>query len=248
MAKAKKLHYPVKESKLRCPLLSLMIKRPWAIVVALALLFAFTSAKEETGKITYSGNETIYDEVLETVREKYNETTYVEKSIPYSVRTCTEPSYIPYRYDYEMSIDSETSGGKRLITCIADVANLEDRSGNFTFYVAITRSDGITSDYLDQTKEIAANSIAAFMWEYETDLDKTATCTLKAEKIDLYPRCEKVVDGVTRTISIPKTVEKERNITVLKRVPRIIDVEKESEGTVYVNRMFGYRQGFYLGY
>lgn len=219
-------------------------------ILLLAAFLALTSAKP--GMITkeYQAQETTIEENLKTITETYNETTFTYQVVPYVRNNCQGENIRmePYKYEYSMNIDTLLLDGKRKIICAANVTNKESIPGNFTFYVEIVRSDGIVSNYLDQTMQIPANDSRTYIWRYEVESYKTAVCTLKPTTIPTIARCEVSPIGMTETKKVAVTVEKERNVTVLEKEPRTITVTKTREEEGYINRLLGYEQPFYLGY
>lgn len=218
--------------------------------IIVLLFLALTSAKQTIIKEEYTVQEAGTQQVLKNVIEYYNETTYSEKQVPYVKSICSGDSEkdSPYRYDFHMSMDSILVENKRVTICAANVTNLENEAGNFTFYVEILRNDGVSTNYLDQKKEVPALGSQVFIWTYDTDMDKSATCSLKPHTIPKINRCEIRPDDVTYIKKIPVIVQKERNRTIIEEVPTTISVVKTKEKAGYVNRLFGYEQTMYFGY
>ncbi len=214
------------------------------------LFIALTSAKQTTIKEEYAVQEAGTEQVLKNVIEYYNETTYSEQQVPYVKAICSGDSEqdSPYRYDFHMSVDSLLVENKRVTICAANVTNLENQAGNFTFYVEILRSDGVSTNYLDQKKEVPALNSEVFIWTYDTDVDKSAVCSLKPHTIPKIKRCEIKPEGVSYIKKVAVVTQKARNKTIVEEVPTIISVVKTKERIGYINRLLGYEQTTYFGY
>lgn len=222
----------------------------FAISILIAAFLAFTSAKPAVVQEEYQAQETILEDTARTITEYYNETNYIDKTIPYLRDICQgeELRKEQYKYDFNMNIDTILLDGKRKVICAANVTNKEDQAGNFTFYAEIMRTDGVGSNNQDKTLEIPAGSSRIYIWNYEVEPEKNAVCTLKPEIIPTIARCEVNPIGLTETKKVAVTVEKQRNTTLVEKVPKIINVTKTRDKQSYTNRLFGYEQQFYLGY
>jgi hypothetical protein len=218
------------------------------IISLMVFFIIFTSAKIETTSEPYSEKESVSVKVPRIITETYNGTEYIEKNVAYGTDRCIYDTQLPHRFDYYMHIDSGLSNDSRIVICTANVSNLEKKPGNFTFYAEIMRSDGLRFDFMDQTKEIPANSTVSFIWTYQTEKELNAVCALKPEKIPIIQRCEFKPEGIYEIRKYPVNVIKQRNKTIYEDMQTTVDVEKARERQTYVNRVFGYNQFFYLGY
>jgi len=155
-------------------------------------------------------NETIKIEEPYVVEEYVDVEYKINDTSPYGVRECKRTTY---NYSASFSYSYPIINNTILLLCNLNITNLEDKAGNFTFYIRIFK-ENFTIDYLDQTKEIKPNETAVFEWyDNVTSLEKLPTCEYKTKEIPKIEKCVYTPAGFYVRKEESKTVKELRNVT-----------------------------------
>lgn len=210
------------------------------VIILVIILYVLTSAKKVTpGCVPFVMQESY------TVEVPYETTeTYVEK------RGIGEKSCKTSKYDYitELGWSLEAINDSAFFRCTVSVANEGDKIGEWTLHVKFITTDaggGPESEPL--TKIINPGQTKDFDFYYPTNKSITCRHTIDdapVKEVCVYPFYENIkrIETVTKN----RTETRQRNVTKYK-----LETGEIVDGCVnfsYVNRVFGYEQGFYLGY
>lgn len=217
------------------------------IVLGVILFYMLTSAHVES-EITREEriiSEPIQEKVIVektvTVQEPY------EEKVPISREGC---DYYPYEWE---SLPEDTKllkgdsfaneeTGNNYIRCNITVINLEKKAGEFTFY---------SRGCCDQTREIPAEGSVSFQWEHKVEPGDTF-CQIEViqSKIPKIHKCLETADTIYKLTIRYREVIKKQNVTEYRDTGEYVEVERIINATkyTYTNKVFGYKQFFYLGY
>lgn len=163
--------------------------------------------------------------VAYTSEDQVQEQVPVNVSAPYGVMDCSNR---PYNYSYSFNYSYPIQNGTFILQCNLTVTNLESESGDFSFYVRIYRQNS-TFEEQDQTKTIAANETASFIWNEAVDsIDHPPTCEYVIKSLPRIDKCfyPSSVAYTTREVTMNRTVLK--NVTHYKEVPAEYEIRRTS--------------------
>lgn len=206
----------------------------WVIIVA--LLYVLTSAETVTTTVEIVKSEE--EQKITVVEKLVNVTKQKEERVPLGTSRCVQVVYnFTKKYEYSESFDDG-----RTVKCVFEVKNEEEVDGSFSFYAQLIKNTGITEGN-DVVKNIPAFGTERFEWNFTLKNGEVGECMLKSSDYPHKMRCfflEPITYGI-------KTVSYE--VEELKNVTEFTITNKENMTiTTYVNKYFGYKQPFYLGY
>ncbi len=214
------------------------------IITVLLLFFIFTSATvhemEINRTITGPYNETEFYQIL----EPYNETEYYVERVPYGNLVNCNPAYMNFTESFERA--RKIIDEKIYFVCTLNVTNDDIKAENWTYYVIFIKEDKNTFDDRDIKKEILPGQTAVFEWRYlMKEPNATVNCDYRAKELPKTTVCR---SSFYKEVNATRTITKYRNATMNRTVQREGTVARLVKETVYLNRFFGYNQGFYFGY
>jgi len=219
--------------------------RPYiaAGILGFLLLIALTSAKPLTIPVTQQIIETYTDHEPRTITENANTTEFYQAPVKF---TGAPPCfYSNYNSEQKFTFDYQIINSSVYLNCTLSVKNLEKVTGEWKFYVAVQTYDGRMYESNVIARNITRNSTEYFNWLFPLDNFRQTDCRLKAESIPSDWMCN---TDVLSLESVSRTAEKEKTITIFVDVQKTRNITREVNQSVYVNRIFGYDQPFWLGY
>lgn len=225
----------------------MIVNKVLYVVLGIILVYILTSADVHSEAV--EAEKTFKEEIKEpvivekivTVQEPYTE------KVPISKEGC---DYYFYEYNTlpedtklmkgDAFADEET--GENYIRCNFTVINLEKKEGSFTFFSR--RRD-------DQTKTIPAEGSASFQWIHNVEPgDLFCQIEIVQSKLPKIWKCLETGDTTYSVVTKYREVTKKQNTTEYRGTGEYKTVTKVVSETkyTYTNRVFGYKQFFYLGY
>ena len=210
------------------------------IITAALLFYIFTSATMQIIDVNKTG---VYNSTeTYTILEPYNETEYYMEKVPYGNLVNCNPAYM--NFTEEFSRARKIVDDKIYFVCTLKVTNDDAIAENWTYYARFTKEDLYQFDDMDIKKEIIPGQTAVFEWSYlMKEPNATVNCDYKPKELPKTTVCR---SSFYEEVNATRTITKYRNITQTRTVEKEnINAVKEP---VYLNRFFGYKQFFYLGY
>jgi len=214
------------------------------IITVLLLFFIFTSATMHEIELnkTIAG---IHDEIeYYQILEPYNETEHYIEKVPYGNLVNCNPAYMNFTESFTKT--RKIIDDKIYFVCELSVTNNNLKAENWTYYVTFTKEDKNSFDDKDITKEILPAQTVIFEWSYlMSQPNGTVNCEYKPKEIPKTTVCR---SSFYKEVNATRIITKYRNVTMNRTVQKNETVVKPVKEKVYLNRFFGYRQVFYLGY
>ncbi len=213
----------------------------WAAILAVFYILTSAEPKIETTELSKKLPEDEHSIQPIVVEKLVNVTKYKAEKKPYGLPKCMQ---VVYNFTKTYSYSENFAEGKKIATCTFFVKNEEDIPGNFSFYPLVIKA-GDVNDGAEILKSIEAFGIERFEWNFTIHITEPLTCQLKSGDYPHRIRCF-YPDPITyEIVETPYVVEELKNITeyVIRE-----SVEWDVKEKIYINRVFGYKQFFYLGY
>ena len=230
-----------------------------ALVVLAVLFYVFTSAKTVTTVKTIRVIETVpnvYDEIEFTnktfvERVPYNATEFYYEKEGVGKETCRRE-----KYDYDVDVQGyyESKDDVTRYKCQVRITNNGDKHHNWTIRAKFTgESTGLGPESEALTLDIMPGNEKDFIFYLEEGVFKPKTCIHMIEDAPAKEICEySFYEDVRKS----KPVVKFRNRTVIRTIKTTktftalenVTTEKRHVQNITINRFFGWRQGFNLGY
>ena len=215
----------------------------WFLTIFYILTSATVVTKTIEAPLTY--NKTIINKVPYTDLVPYNITEEYEEYVPFGVPYCSPQPCNFTKVEHVATLESNN------IVCRMEITNLENESCTWTYDVQLKLGESFV-DKPEQTQEIKGNSNGEFKWYFDittSGFEETA-CRYLQVSLPLIQKCFIREPYTYSLVKKTRTVTKFRNIT---KYNETVDYQLVTEKTnqtlnVPINRFFGYRQLFYLGY
>lgn len=212
-------------------------------IIGFLLLIALTSAKPQMIPMKQQIVETYTDHEPRTITQNVNTTEFYRETE--KISGAPPCFYRNYEFEQKFSYEYQIINNSVYLNCTLALENKEKQTGEWRFYVMVQKYDGRLFESNIISRNVTGNSTEIFTWLFPLDALEQTDCKLKAEAIPSDWMCN------TEVLSISdksRTTGKDNRITIFVDVQKTRNITKEINTTVYINRMFGYMQPFWLGY
>jgi len=221
------------------------IRTALVVIWFLTIFYILTSATLVTRTIEapLKYNKTIIDKTPYTDLVPYNITEEYEDYVPFGVPYCSPQACNFTRVDHVATLEGSN------IVCRMEITNLENESCTWIYDVQLKLGTSF-ANAPEQKQEIKANSNAEFKWYFDVNGFEGAACSYLQVSLPSIEKCFIREPYTYSLVKKTRTITKFRNVTKYNETYRYeMTTEKVNQTlNVPVNRFFGYRQLFYLGY
>lgn len=215
----------------------------FAGIAAFILLIALTSASPMSSAVMQTTTESYIDHEPRSFTTSANVTEFYQ--VPQKFKGGSPCVYKPYEFEQDFHYSMEIVNTSIFLRCVVEIKNFEQKVGEWKYYLLIHKHDGREYETSAIAKNISGNTTEEFTWMIELDSLTSQDCRPKAESLPSQWKCDADVIALEEE---ERTSEKKKTVTVIVDVERTRNITKEVNQTVYVNRLFGYNQPFWLGY
>ena len=206
------------------------------IVIVLVIIYALTSAK----KITVNEAQNLTIPQTKVVQEPYQVVEEYQEKEPYGTQYCVNR---PMNFSAEI-LRQEVGSRNQTLLCAMNLTNLENVEGTW-IYDAYLESFSGRAETPELSKTVDAGAIVTFSWEIELPPNAIgANCVIFMKSLPSTKKCFYPEPITYRIVTKTRTVTKYRNVTTTEESA----VTNMTTSTKFINRIFGYEQGFYFGW
>jgi len=213
----------------------------WFLIIFYILTSATVVTKTVEAPLTY--NKTIINKVPYTDLVPYNITEEYEEYVPFGRPYCSPQPCNFTRVDHVATLEGNN------IVCRMEITNLENQSCTWTYDVQLKLGNSFVNKP-EQTLTIKGNSKGEFKWYFDVNGFEGAACNYLQVSLPSIEKCFIREPYTYSLVKKTRTVTKFRNVTKYNETVDYQLVTEKVNQTIKVpiNRFFGYRQFFYLGY
>ena len=205
------------------------------LIILLAVIYILTSAK----KVTLKEENNITVTQTKVTQEPYQVVEEYDEKVPYGDKYCVNRPM-----NFTTVTDKQVGSVNDSLVCILNLTNLEDQEGTWTYDAYIDAYSGRVSGGAI-TKSIDPHATVTFSWNIELPPGATgASCIVFMRALPSIQKCFYPEPITYRIVTKTRTVTKYRNLTE----PESQNVTNVTTATKYVNRFFGYEQGYFFGW
>ncbi|MBW3022822.1 hypothetical protein KY308_01850 [Candidatus Woesearchaeota archaeon] len=206
------------------------------VLIVLAVIYVLTSAKEVTTK--EEKNITVSNPTI--VQEPYQVTEEYQEKVPYGDQYCVKRPMNFTITDVEKKIGTKDD----TVICSMNLTNLENKEGTRIYDAYLETFTG-RAEAPELSKTVDAGATVTYSWEIELPPGAVgANCIIFMKSLPSMTKCFYPEPITYRIVTKTRTITKYRNVTQTEEST----VANVTTKTKYVNRFFGYEQGYYFGW
>ena len=206
------------------------------VVIVLALIYILTSAR----KVTVTEEKNITIPQTKVVQEPYQVVEEYQEKVPYGTQFCVNR---PMNFTFS-EIEKSVGSRNNTLVCSANLTNLEDVEGTWIYDAYLETFMG-NAETPEVTKTVDPHSTVAFSFEIELPPKAVGgNCVIFAKTLPSMVKCYYPEPVTYRLVTKTRTVTKYRDVTKTEEMTST----NVTTSTKFVNKVFGYEQGFYFGW
>ena len=205
------------------------------VIIVLAIIYIFTSAR----KVTVTEEQNLTVPQTKMMQEPYQVVEEYQEKEPYGTQFCVKRPM-----NFTTATDKKVGTRDDTLICELNLTNLEDVEGTWIYDAYLETFVG-RAEAPEIIKTVDPHSTATYSWEIMVPPKAIgANCIIFVKSQPSTTKCFYPEPITYKLVTKTRTVTKYRNVTKTEDIVMTNTTTK----TKYINRLFGYEQGFYFGW